>query len=87
METPLIAEIIVALLAMIGTVSGNVLASRKTTALISYRIDKLEEKVNKHNNLIERMYECEKKIEVLSEKQSVANHRIDDLEGEVHEHE
>lgn len=48
--------------------------------LISYRLEELEKKVDKHNNLIERTYELEKRADVLEEKQKVANHRIDSLE-------
>lgn len=46
-----------------------------------YRIEQLEKKVEKHNNFIERMYEVERVIDVHEEKIKVANHRIDDLEG------
>ena len=48
--------------------------------LISYRLEELEKEVDKHNNLIERTYEVEKKVGVLEEKQKVANNRIADLE-------
>jgi hypothetical protein len=40
----------------------------------------LEQKVDKHNNLIDRTYELERKTAVLEKEQEVANHRIDDLE-------
>lgn len=45
-----------------------------------YRIEQLEKKVEKHNNFIERVYECERVLDVHEEKIKVANHRIDDLE-------
>lgn len=48
--------------------------------LTIYRIDQLEKKQDKYNNLQGRMYEAEKEIKINSEKISVANHRIDDLE-------
>lgn len=44
---------------------GGILASQKLT---NYRIQQLEEKVNKHNNLIERMTVNEIKIENLEER-------------------
>lgn len=47
-----------------------------------YRIEQLEKKVEKHNNFIERVYECERVLDVHEEKLKVANHRIDDLEEE-----
>ncbi len=45
----------------------------KTIALVEYRLNQLEAKVTKHNNLVERMTLAEEKIKV-------ANHRIEDLE-------
>ena len=54
-------------------------ANRKSTALITYRIDKLEEKVHAHNNLIERMYKIEENL-CAGRKMKVVNHRITDLE-------
>ena len=76
-----IGEIIVAVLALIGSVIGSALANNKTQALIGYRIDELEKKVEKHNNVIERVYNLEKNEAVMEEEIKVANHRIDDLEG------
>ena len=72
--------VIVALLSLVGTLVGAYLANRKATALIAYRLEQLEEKVNKHNNVIERTFQLEKQEELLEEKIRVANHRIDDLE-------
>lgn len=74
------ATIIVSVLSLIGTLGGSYLAHSKSTAVIAYRLEELESKVNKHNNLIERMYAVEKKADLLDEKLKVANHRIDDLE-------
>ena len=45
-----------------------------------YRIEQLEKKVDKHNNIVERTYELERRTDVQEEKIRVANHRIDDLE-------
>ena len=47
----------------------------KQNALHLYRIEQLEQKVDKHNNIMERTFRLE-------EKMKVANHRIDDLEKE-----
>lgn len=73
-------SIVVALLAMIGTMSGAYFANKKSTALIAYRLEQLEEKVNKHNSVIERTYKLEEAEAVLEEKLKVANNRINDLE-------
>lgn len=85
------AEIWVAIITGAFTFAGVVITviwgnkkSAKTaqehTEVTLYRIDQLEEKVNKHNNLIERTYKIEQRLEVDEEKLKVANHRIDDLE-------
>lgn len=72
--------VIVAILSLAGTLSGAYLANKKSTALIAYRLEQLEVKVNKHNQVIERTYKLEEQEALLEEKISVANHRIEDLE-------
>ena len=79
-------SIFIAILGFLGTLSGAYFANRKSTALVIYRLEQLENKVNKHNQVIERTYELEKHSEVVDEQIKVANHRIDDLEG-YHKHE
>ena len=62
--------------AIISGIVALVVAGRqhsKTIALVEYRLSELEKKVDKHNNLVERMTLAEEKIKV-------ANHRIEDLE-------
>ena len=75
-------SIIVGVLALIGTLAGAYMANRKSSALIAYRLEQLEKKVQAHNNLVERTYKLEERAELLEEKVKVANHRIDDLEHE-----
>ena len=53
----------------------------KHNALQAQRLKQLEEKVNRHNNLIERTYAIEQKFAVLDNRESVSEHRIDDLEN------
>lgn len=77
-----ISTIIVALLALIGTLTGAYLSNNKAKALLAYRLKLLEERVNKHNSLVERTYHIEEEQEIIKEKIKVANHRIDDLERE-----
>ena len=60
-----------------------IIQQNKTKVLLEYKMDELTKKVDKHNNLVERMYKVEKENEVSNEKIKVANHRIDDLEREV----
>lgn len=60
--------IIVALIGVLGTFAGSFFTNRKSMALIIYRLEQLEEKVNKHNNLIERTYELEKEVAIIQEE-------------------
>lgn len=72
--------IIIALISLIGTLGGTFGGILATSKLTNYRIEQLEKKVDKHNNLIERMYKAEDSINILDEKIKVVNHRIEDLE-------
>ena len=42
-------------------VSGVYISNRKQEALVAYRLEKLEEKVDKHNNVVEKMKEGKSK--------------------------
>jgi len=66
-------SVLVGILSLIGTIFGSVLGIIATNRLTVFRIEQLEKKVDKHNNIIERTY-------ILEEKIKVANHRLDDLE-------
>ena len=70
------ANIIVSLITLVGTVLTVISGSKLTV----YRIQKLEEKVQAHNNLIDRMYKVEQRVEVDENRIKVSEHRIDDLE-------
>lgn len=88
MNPTILASLISALSAIMVCMINNHFQNQKVQkayndniVLISYRLEQLEQKVDKHNNLIERTYELELKTSVLEEKQAVANHRINDLEA------
>ena len=61
------AAVITGGLALAGTLAGSYFANRKNLALIQYRLEQLEEKVDRHNNII-------------AKELAVENHRIKDLE-------
>lgn len=73
-------EIIVALIGVLGSAIGAFLGILVNSKLSNYRIEQLEKKVDKHNNLIERVYKIEQHEAVVDEEIKVANHRINDLE-------
>lgn len=47
---------------------------------ISSELGSLRREVEKHNNVIERVYDLEARMDLQEERQKVANHRLDDLE-------
>ncbi len=66
------SEVTVALISFLGTLFGTlggIVASNKLTV---FRISQLEKKVEKHNNLVERMIKVE-------DSAKSAHHRIDDI--------
>ena len=75
------ATVVVGIFSFFGTLVGAYYSNKKSAALMGYRLDKLEEKVDKHNQVIERTYKLEESTAILEEKIKVANHRIDDLEA------
>ncbi len=56
------AEIWVALLALVGTLMGSGAGVLVANRLVNYRIEQLERKVDKHNQLVERMAVAERDI-------------------------
>ena len=76
----MVSTIIVACLSLLGTLAGAYFANRKSSALIAYRLEQLEAKVNRHNSVIERTSRLEEQEQLLEERIKVANHRIEDLE-------
>lgn len=76
--------IVVALIAGAASIGGAgvgaYFSNRKSNALIAYRLEELEKKVDKHNNVIERTYKLEELTALQEEKIRVVNHRISDLE-------
>lgn len=62
------SEIFVALLSLVGTGIGTLGGILTTQKLVTYRLQKLEEKVDKHNNLIDRMYKIETRVTLLEDE-------------------
>ncbi len=68
MELIFMVEIIVAVITVIGVIISNYFSNNSTRKLILYRIDQLEHKVNKHNNLIDRVYQLENRGNIIETK-------------------
>lgn len=71
-----VATIVVGVLSLLGTLAGSFGGMK----LITYRIEQLEHKVEKHNQIIERTFKLEEWAAVKDEQIKVVNHRINDLE-------
>ena len=70
--------VIVSLISLAGTLFGSIAGIMTANKLTTYRIGELENKVEKFNNLIERMFKVE---------QSTARQwdRIDEIKGDIAE--
>jgi hypothetical protein len=68
-------DLLIAILSLVGTLSGTFAGILTSSRLTAYRIQQLENKVDKHNNFAQR-------IPILEEKIKVVNHRLSDLEKE-----
>ena len=68
-------EIAVAICSLIGTLVGSLPGIMTANRLTNYRIEQLEEKVRKHNNLVERMI-------IVEQSTKSAHHRLDELIAE-----
>ena len=69
-------EVIAAVITGVITLTGVLIANSKSQAVTDTKLDELTREVREHNPLIAR-------VPVLEEQLKVANHRIEDLEGEV----
>lgn len=68
--------IIVAILGFAGTLLGSLFGVLAAQKLTQYRLSQLEDKVSKHNNLIERTYKLEGRMDE-------AEHDIRDIKNRI----
>ena len=74
------SEVLTAIFSLAGTLVGSLGGILAAGRLTTYRLQQLEEKVNKHNNLIERVYAIE-------QHDAIIDVRIERLESEVENNE
>ena len=74
MEMP--TEIMVALIGLAGSAIGAFAGVLTSARLTNYRIEQLEKKVEKHNNLVERMA-------LVEASTKSAHHRLDEMREEI----
>ena len=67
-------EVMVALIGLCGSALGSVLGVMASAKLTTYRLEQLEKKVDKHNQVIERTFKLEGAVTELQ-------HDVRDLKG------
>ena len=70
------SDIIVALLALCGTLVGSIAGIVASNKLVVYRIERLESVINKVDSAIER-------IVILEQNEKAQWNRIDDMKGDI----
>ena len=60
--------VIVSILSLVGTLFGSLFGILAASKLTNYRIEQLETKVEKHNQVIDRVYQLEKYEAVIEEE-------------------
>lgn len=68
------STIIVGFLSLIGTICGSLMGVMASNKLTNFRIQELEKKMEKYNNLIERTYVVERDLKTLYNV-------VDDMKG------
>lgn len=73
-------EIVTALIGLAGSALGSVLGVMASARLTHYRLGQLEQKVDKHNRVIERTFKLEERASVIEEDVKAAAQRLAALE-------
>lgn len=61
-------EVLIVAIPSLISLAGIIITAIITNSLVSYRVGQLEKKVDKHNNIIERTYALESKVEILEKE-------------------
>lgn len=72
------SSIISALIALGGSLLGTLGGIMVSNRLTAYRLEQLEKKVDKHNNVLER-------VALMEQNEKTIWRRVDELRSEVHE--
>lgn len=77
------SAILVAVISGVFTLCGSFVGVLTSSRLTAYRIEQLEKRVDKHNNLIERVYEIEDRLGVQAEKLQNTIDQLSKLEQRI----
>ena len=78
MAEAIVVAVITGVLSLVGVYAAN----RKSAALVEYRLEQLEKKVDVHNKVIERTYRLEEQVALIEAEEKRQNKRIDALEDD-----
>lgn len=62
------SQIIIGVLSLCGTLIGTIGGILASNKLTNFKIDELQKQVNKHNDLIDRMYKVENRVTLLEDE-------------------
>ena len=79
------SAILVAVISGVFTLCGSFVGVLTSSRLTAYRIEQLEKRVDKHNNLIERVYEIEDQLGIQAEKLQNTIDQLSKLEQRIKE--
>ena len=75
--------VLVAALSLVGTLIGSFAGIIAANKLVNYRLQQLEQKVQAHNNLVERTYHLEGELDLVHEQIKSVHHRIKHMEETI----
>lgn len=73
MDMTAISVIVVGVLSLVGTLAGSWMGVRQSNKLVNWRIDAIEQKLDKHNNLVER-------LTIVEQSAKLAHKRLDKVD-------
>jgi len=71
--------VLIAIIGLMGSGLGSLCGMGIGIKLITYRIEQLEKRVEKHNNVIDRTYKLESEVAVIKNDIKSTNHVVDEL--------
>lgn len=81
MGETIFAAIVTGVVTLAVCLVNNYFQQSKTRALLEYKLNELTERVNKHNDLVERTYRLEEQVSITNEKVKELTRRLHALEG------
>ena len=81
MGETIFAAIVTGVVTLAVCLLNNYFQQSKTRALLEYKLNELTERVNKHNDLVERTYRLEEQVSITNEKVKELTRRLYALEG------